>query len=92
MSIKFDQIVADAPEIESLRESYANWEQMINQADFAIVRDAIEQWDKSRRDTQTWHSFTHLRFNQDTRNEEYKVAREHCDQLMPKSVLLSCLS
>ena len=46
--------------------------------------DVIRTWDQLRRQLYTWWTLTHLRFNQDTRNEEYKKARDHCDEVQPK--------
>jgi len=84
MTVKFADITADAPDFEALKNHYSAIEQRLAANDTSVVLAAIDQWDKSRRDVQTWQSLTHLRFNQDTRNEAYKQAREHCDELTPR--------
>src|SRR5258705_1150527 len=45
---------------------------------------AVEKWDLLRRRLSTWVSLVNIRFNQDTRNEDYIRDREYCDELEPK--------
>lgn len=47
---------------------------------------AVQQWDTLRREFETWYALVHLRYNQDTANEEYKRDREYCDELSPRIV------
>jgi M3 family oligoendopeptidase len=50
---------------------------------------AVEEWDALRRRLSTWSLLTYIRFHQDTRNEEYKKAREYRDALEPKLTILA---
>jgi M3 family oligoendopeptidase len=45
---------------------------------------AVERWDGLRRRLGSWSVLVYIRFQQDTRNEEYKRAREMRDELEPK--------
>ncbi|MCI0333367.1 MAG: M3 family oligoendopeptidase [Planctomycetes bacterium] len=45
---------------------------------------AVEKWDALRRRLFDWISLVNIRFNQDTRNAEYIMSREYCDELEPK--------
>jgi M3 family oligoendopeptidase len=45
---------------------------------------AVERWDALRRRLGSWSVLAYIRFQQDTRNEEYKRAREMRDELEPK--------
>ena len=44
----------------------------------------MQDWDKLRREIETWSALVYLRFNQDTGNAEYKAEREYCDELSPR--------
>lgn len=47
-------------------------------------RAAFDRWDALRRRLETWEAVVHLHFQQDTRNAEYRRAREYCDGLRPQ--------
>lgn len=80
---RFEEISAEAPNYDWVSSQYE-----LIEADLAghieTIFSAILRWDTLRRDLDTWSALTHLRFNQDTRNEEYKRARDYCDALGPK--------
>lgn len=71
----FDGVSAEMKQIDAEFESASD-----DAARFA----AIERWNELRRRIGTWGSLVGLRFNQDTRNEEYKKARDYRDQISPK--------
>ena len=85
MPFHFRDIVAPAPQFEDVAA-----EHRAIHGDFDSAKDveerltALRRWDDLRRRVETWHSLTNLRFNQDTRNEEYKKARDYADALRPK--------
>jgi M3 family oligoendopeptidase len=85
MAIHFRDIVAPPPKYEEVAAEH----QSIHR-DFDAASDvegrlaALRRWDVLRRRLDTWSSLTQLRFNQDTRNEEYKKARDYADALRPK--------
>jgi len=83
--IDFHDIDEPAPVYDDVAEQYRQIESDLDAAASADDRvAAIDRWDALRRRLHTWEALTELRFNQDTRNEEYKKARDHCDELRPK--------
>ena len=88
--ITFPEIEVAAPDMAATRESYQQLHTAYDAAQ--SVEEAIEvlqQWDQLRRRLDTWQAVTELRFHQDTRDEQAKEARDHCDQLRPKLTELS---
>ena len=83
--LTFDDLSAERPDLEEIAARYRGIENELLQA--ISVRDVfevIERWDHLRRELETWSALTHLKFNQDTRNETYKKEREFCDEVSPK--------
>ncbi len=78
--MKFDDIEAVTPTRDSLAAAYASLNGLL---DRDAVREALAEWEGLRRATGTWSALVHLRFSQDTANEEYKAAREYADALGP---------
>jgi M3 family oligoendopeptidase len=72
---RYDDVAAEHREIETEFDGAASTDECLA---------AVAGWDKLRRRLATWESLTNLHFQQDTRNEEYKRAREYCDELRPK--------
>jgi M3 family oligoendopeptidase len=85
MPFHFRDIVAPAPRFEDVAAEHRGIH-----GEFDAAKDmegrlaALRRWDVLRRRLETWNSLTNLRFNQDTRNEEYKKARDYADALRPK--------
>jgi len=71
----YDDVAAEYERITHALESAATGTEAIA---------AIEDWDALRRRLSTWTTLVQIRFHQDTRNEQYKKAREYCDELEPK--------
>lgn len=78
--MRFDEITAPTPTEESLAAEAAAIDALLDAGDRAA---AIKQWDAARRSYDTWSALVHLRFAQDTANEEAKAAREYADKLSP---------
>ena len=88
--ITFPEIKVAAPDMAATRQSYQEFHEAYDAAQ--SVEEAVEvlqQWDQLRRRLDTWQAVTELRFHQDTRDEQAKEARDHCDQLRPKLTELS---
>ena len=88
--ITFPEIEVVAPDMAATREAYQQFHAAYDSAQ--NVEEAIEvlqQWDQLRRSLNTWLAVTELRFHQDTRDQQAKEARDHCDQLRPKLTELS---
>jgi oligoendopeptidase F len=71
----------------------AQHEQLASAVDAATSGDeaiaAVEKWDALRRHIATWSGLVSIRFSQDTRNEDFKKAREYRDELEPKLTSLA---
>jgi M3 family oligoendopeptidase len=83
--IDFSQITAETPTVEILNARYAELEASLAKAKSADEALAVvKYWDDYRRELATWEALVDLRFNQDTRNEQYRRDRDLCDELRPK--------
>jgi M3 family oligoendopeptidase len=78
--MKLTDIHAETPSRESLAGAYDHINKMLDEGDLA---PALEAWDSLRRAYETWGSLTHLHFEQDTQNAEYKAAKDYADALGP---------
>lgn len=84
---KFDfrEIVAPTPTWEQVAEQYQKFEVDLDAAvDLDVCLAVIRRWDDYLRPIKTWYALVHLRFNQNTCDEECKKNREYSDQLEPK--------
>jgi M3 family oligoendopeptidase len=74
-----------APDFDEVAAEYDRLEARLEAAGDQETRLAvIWQWDGLRRRLDSWRSLTHLRFNQETDNDEYRTERERCDELTPR--------
>jgi M3 family oligoendopeptidase len=88
-TVDFSEILAEAPVLEKVTEKYQAIATSLNSAQTKIEREkALRQWENLRRQLSTWAELTYLHFHQDTQNEEYKKARDYCDELSPKLTAL----
>jgi M3 family oligoendopeptidase len=88
--ITFPEIQVAAPDMEATRQAYEQFHQAYDAAEnLDDALEVLQRWDQLRRQIDTWQAVTELRFHQDTRDEEAKQARDHCDQLRPKLTELS---
>lgn len=84
-TLTYAQISSETPSAESLARDYGAIDALLDEARSAAGWvGALRAWDALRRRIGTWHSLTNLRFSQDTRNADYKAAREFADALAPK--------
>jgi len=83
--IDFREITAETPTPESLAARYDELEASLAAAKSETEALAVVKcWDDYRRELATWEALVDLRFNQDTRNAQYKRDRDLCDELRPK--------
>jgi M3 family oligoendopeptidase len=88
-TVDFSEILAECPVLEKVTEKYQAIAASLNSAQTEIDREiALRQWEDLRRQLSTWSELTYLHFHQDTQNEEYKKARDYCDELSPKLTAL----
>lgn len=81
----FRNYALDAPDYDAVATEYDKLFRALDAAESSDEAIAVVQaWDKLRRRHSTWMSLVNIRFHQDTRNESFKKAREHCDELEPK--------
>ncbi|MFP6668138.1 MAG: M3 family oligoendopeptidase, partial [Pirellulales bacterium] len=73
------------PDFEKVAAQYAEFHLALDsEQDAERWRQVMADWDKLRRELYEWKAVTEIRFTQDTKNEDYKSAKEHCDRLRPK--------
>jgi M3 family oligoendopeptidase len=78
--MKLSDIHAETPSRETLARAYEHINQLLDEGDLG---PGIEAWDRLRREYETWTSLTHLHFEQDTANEDFKNAKAYADELGP---------
>ena len=83
--VTIDDIVAPAPVYDEVAARYRVFESDLRAAaGGAAAAKAVRNWDAQRRQTGTWSSLVNLRFSQDTANDQFKQAREYCDEITPR--------
>jgi len=81
----FDSFKPETPSIDAVGAEYATINAAFDAARDAAARvAAIKRWDALRIKLGTWQSVVHARFTQDTRNEDYKAAKDQESELSPK--------
>ena len=78
--LRFTDIAAATPTRQSLAHAYAA---LNTQLDGGDITGSLAAWDALRRETDTWSSLTHLRYEQDTKDAAALTAREYADALNP---------
>lgn len=82
MTLRFADIAAPRPDKASLAATHAAIDALLDTGDRA---GALALWDKARRDHDTWSALVHLRFAQDTTDEQAVADREYADALAPEA-------
>jgi len=80
MNMNFSDITAATPTPETLAAAYGAINARLDAGD---IPGAVADWEQLRRETETWSSLTHLRFEQDTKDDAAKAARDYMDELNP---------
>ncbi|MFO0817500.1 MAG: M3 family oligoendopeptidase [Pirellulales bacterium] len=89
-TIDFHQIQAPTPTAEGAAAEYESLNQALDAAKtLEQYRDVLARWDDLRRRIETWEALVSLRFQQDTRDEAARAARDYADALRPKLTDLS---
>ena len=84
-AVAFQSISAPTPQFAEVAAEYEAINAALDSAHSeADDIAAVERWDALRRRIETWEALVHLHFNQDTKNEAYRQARDYCDELRPK--------
>ena len=82
MPLRFADITVATPTKDSLATRYQAIEALLERGARA---QAIEAWDKVRREYDSWSALVSLRFQQDTADAEAKDARDYADALSPEA-------
>lgn len=82
MTLRFAEIAAPRPDKASLAAERAAIEARLDAGDRA---GALAMWDDARRRHETWSALVHLKFAQDTTDQEAVAAREYADALAPEA-------
>jgi M3 family oligoendopeptidase len=77
---KFSNITAPIPTLETLASAYAALNALLDDHE---LEAALTKWETLRRDIDTWNWLAHLRFEQNTKDEAAKIARDYRDELLP---------
>ncbi len=81
----FTEMTAETPTFEGVQAEMQKIHTAFDTAKTDAERAAaFERWNDIKRRNATWGSLVGLHFNQDTRNAEYKKARDYRDKLAPK--------
>jgi M3 family oligoendopeptidase len=84
-ALDFQQFELPAPTYDGVASEYGELGRALDAAATgAEAVTVVEKWDALRRRLATWSTLVKIRFHQDTRKDEYKVALEYCDELEPK--------
>ena len=78
--LRFSDIRAPTPTRDTLAATYAA---LGAQLDAGDLRQALADWDQTRREVDGWSALVNLRFAQDTTNAVAKSDREYADALAP---------
>jgi M3 family oligoendopeptidase len=81
----FAEMQTDKPTFEGVSDEYKSiTDAFETAADDAGRIEAVRRWNDLRRGISTWGAMVGLRFNQDTRNADYKAERDYLHELAPK--------
>lgn len=81
----FSQMAVATPDLARLTAQHEQWEAALRSASSdAQALEILKSWDQCRRTLATWEALVDLRFNQDTRNAQYKADRDFADEIRPK--------
>ena len=81
----FDTYALTAPTYDQVADEYQQIHEQLGADDSADgCAAAVQQWEMVRRRLSEWASLTEIRFHQDTRDEQFKAAKQQCDELKPR--------
>ncbi len=85
MPIAFPDYHVPQPQLAETSSRYAQLHQRLTSASSpADCLTIISDWDKLLCEFKEWSTLTHIRFHQDTKNEDYKAAVDELDNISPK--------
>ena len=85
MPIAFADISVTTPTRESLARRYWDIEEALDDGTDAGLRRALADWDRLRRELDSWQAMVGLRFSQDTADAQAKADRDYADSLTPEA-------
>jgi M3 family oligoendopeptidase len=89
-TLHFRDIQVPTPTYDEVAAEYQRLLAALDAAKTPAARvTVVAEWDQLRRRLSTWESLVHLRFEQDTRNEQSKRDHDYADELRPKLTDLS---
>jgi len=78
-----DAGIPAAPDMDDVAQRYRAFETALQSGSPATWLPTFRAWDDIRRELSTWSALTHVRFTQDTRNEQARAALDRRDELAP---------
>lgn len=79
--LRYSEIESPRPSIEALAERYASIERQLDRATADARPLALADWDRAKRELETWLALVEIRFHQDTADETAKSDRAHGDAM-----------
>ena len=85
MPTTFPEYTAAQPDLDATRQQYTDFHLRLEAAKSAAdCLSIIADWDQSLCQLKEWMSLTYIRFQQDTKNADYKAEKERLDEIAPK--------
>ncbi|MGI9243659.1 MAG: M3 family oligoendopeptidase [Verrucomicrobiales bacterium] len=85
MAQNFQNYTVPQPDLDETRKAYQSFHERLDTATSAADCLAIvADWDRCLCGVEEWVSLTYIRFQQDTRNEDYKKEKAKLDEIEPK--------
>ena len=82
MPINFTDITVIRPTVESLAQRYAAIDRQFAAPDGRAA--ALAEWDRLRRELESWQAMIRLRFDQDTADPATRAERDYADSIGPE--------
>lgn len=84
-TLQFEDVRPAKPDLDALaRHASATRERIASARDVDDALAALREWDAARRDVDSYQALVSLRFHQDTRDPEWRRAREEWDAAEPR--------
>lgn len=85
MPTTFPEYTAAQPDLDATGQQYTDFHLRLEAAKSAAdCLSIIADWDQSLCQLKEWMSLTYIRFQQDTKNADYKAEKERLDEIAPK--------
>jgi len=85
MTTNFNDYKVPRPDIDEARKRHEELMLRLSKAENTeVALEVVRDWDLALREVKEWSSLTYIRFQQDTKNTEYKAEKNLLDEIAPK--------